>query len=351
MISICMIVKNEENILEDCLKQLYPIGYEIVIIDTGSIDGTREIASRYTDKVYNYSWNNDFAAARNFAISKASNEYIMMIDGDEIVVSCDKAGLEDTIHKHPDGIGRLLVISNYTRNGESYQTNSRISRLFSKELYHYEGRIHEQLEANETVTTGTVYDAPLHIHHGGYEGDIESRLKKTERNINLLLEELADKGDDPYILYQLGKSFYMREDYLTSCEWFGKALYFDLDPRLDYVQDMVESYGYALLNCEQYETAMGLLGVYDDFAVNADFVYLIGLIYMNNAMFTESIAEFIKATKMSIYKMDGVNSYRAYYNIGVIYECLGQADKAKAYYSKCGGYSLAISRIQEIQKL
>ena len=200
----------------------------------------------------------------------------------------------------------------------------------------------------EGVTAGTAYDVPIHIHHQGYEGDLETREKKTERNISLLLNELSDKGEDPYILYQLGKSYYMQEEYQKACEWFGKALYFDLDTRLEYVQDMVESYGYALLNSQQYEMAMQLLGVYDEFAVNADFVYLMGLIYMNNAKFTEAIGEFIKATRVKVYKMNGVNSYRAYYNIGVIYECLGRVDKARTYYEKSGDYEPARIRLKDM---
>lgn len=345
MVSICMIVKNEKDTLGACLEQLLPLGYEIVIADTGSTDGTKEIAMKYTHKVYDYCWNQDFAAARNFIISKADNDYILMIDSDEIIITCDKAGMEKLILNYPDGIGRLLIISEYSRGEEKYLTKSRISRLFSKKLYHYKGRIHEQVVPIEGVTAGTAYDVPIHIHHGGYEGDLETRQKKTERNINLLQNELSDKGEDPYILYQLGKSYYMQEEYQKACEWFGKALYFDLDTRLEYVQDMVESYGYALLNSQQYEMAMQLLGVYDEFAGNADFVYLMGLIYMNNAKFMEAIGEFMKATRMNEYKIDGVNSYRAYYNIGVIYECLGQRSKARAYYEKCGDYEPAIQRL------
>jgi tetratricopeptide (TPR) repeat protein len=182
------------------------------------------------------------------------------------------------------------------------------------------------------------------MHHEGYEGDLITRKKKTERNITLLRKQLKEEGDDPYILYQLGKSYYMQEEHQTACEWFEKALYFDLDPHLEYVQDMVESYGYALINSEQYETALQLSGVYNEFAVNADFVYLMGLIYMNNARFVDSIQEFIKATHMKEYKMDGVNSYRAFYNIGVIYECLNNPEEARKYYNKCGDYKPAKMR-------
>lgn len=347
MISICIIVKNEEKAIEECLKSLMPLEYETVVVDTGSIDRTREMALKYTDKVYDYEWRQDFSAARNFAVSKASNEYILMIDSDEKLISYDKKELEKLIHKYPDGIGRALVYNEYSRGNESFRIRDRFSKLFPKSKYHYEGRIHEQIVPKEGES-GVLYDIPLHLYHRGYDGDLETRRKKTERNISLLLKELEDKGDDPYILYQLGKSYYMQEDYPDACKAFEKAFYFDLDPRLEYVQDMVESYGYALLNSQQYETAMQLLGIYDEFAVSADFVFLMGLIYMNNARFTEAIGEFLKATRMSNYRMEGVNSYRAFYNIGVIYECLGVTEKARKYYRMCGNYEPALKRLSSI---
>lgn len=346
MVSICIITRNEEKNIEQCLKNLIPLEYEIVVVDTGSTDGTKDVVARYTDKIYDYPWNYDFSAARNFAISKAAHDYILMIDSDEILISSDKNRLEELILKYPDGLGRITIYNEFNRGNEKYRVKSRVSRLFPKKLYYYAGKIHEQIVPSVTVS-GITYDVPLYIKHGGYEGDLDLRRKKTERNISLLLKELEDKGEDPYILYQLGKAYFMQEDYPASCEAFGKALYFDLDPKLEYVQDMVESYGYALLNSQQYETAMQLIGVYDEFAVNADFVFLMGLIYMNNAKFTEAIGEFIKATRMKEYKTEGVNSYRAFYNIGVIYECLGVKDKAIKYYKMCGNYKPALTRLAE----
>lgn len=349
MLSVCIIVKNEEKLIEQCLKHLLLLEYEIIVVDTGSTDKTREVAFKYTDKVFDYPWHEDFAAARNYAISKASNDYVLMVDSDEILVSYDKKELEALIGKYPDGIGRLLIANEYIRNNEKYRVISRVSRLFSKNLYHYQGRIHEQIvPISKGSTAGIIYDIPLRVNHSGYDGNLEIRRKKTERNISLLKKELDERGDDPYILYQLGKAFYMQEDYLAACGVFDRALYFDLDPRLDYVQDMVESYGYAFLNSQQYEKAMQLMGVYDEFAVSADFVFLMGLIYMNNAMFNEAIGEFVKAAGMEVHRTEGVNSYRAFYNIGVIYECLGAVKKAIKYYEKCGNYEPALKRLANI---
>lgn len=84
-ISLCMIVKNEEAVLERCLDSIADLMDEIIIVDTGSTDRTREIAARYTSKIYDYKWTNDFSAARNFSFSKATMEYIYTADADEIL--------------------------------------------------------------------------------------------------------------------------------------------------------------------------------------------------------------------------------------------------------------------------
>ena len=82
-ISVCMIVKNEEKNLAACLDCLQGITDEIVIVDTGSTDATKEIAAKYTDKLYDFAWVDDFSAARNFAFSKATMDYIYSADADE----------------------------------------------------------------------------------------------------------------------------------------------------------------------------------------------------------------------------------------------------------------------------
>ena len=84
-ISLCMIVKNEEKILERCLDSVADLVDEIVIADTGSTDATREIARRYTEKVYDFPWTDDFSAARNFVFSRATREYIYSADADEVL--------------------------------------------------------------------------------------------------------------------------------------------------------------------------------------------------------------------------------------------------------------------------
>ena len=86
-LSLCMIVKDEEENLDNCLASVKDIVDEIVIVDTGSTDNTKQIAKKYTDKVYDYEWCYDFSKARNFSFDKATSEYIIWLDGDDIVPS------------------------------------------------------------------------------------------------------------------------------------------------------------------------------------------------------------------------------------------------------------------------
>ena len=89
-ISLCMIVKNEETHLARCLDSAAELVDEIIIVDTGSTDRTVEIASEYTSNVYSYPWKDDFSDARNYSFSKASKDYCMWIDADDILEETEK---------------------------------------------------------------------------------------------------------------------------------------------------------------------------------------------------------------------------------------------------------------------
>ena len=161
---------------------------------------------------------------------------------------------------------------------------------------------------------------------------------------------LKELGFYVYSCDEISKQLFMQEDYQKANEYFGEALYYDLNPQLVYVQDMVESYGNCLLEAKEYEIALNLLGVYEEFSVSTDFVFLAGLIYMNNGYLKEAICEFEKAASRKICKMEGINSYMAWYNIGVIYECTGNREKAIKYYRKCGKYKLAIDGLNRLKQ-
>lgn len=360
MISVCIIVKNEQENIEKCLLELQKTGFEIVVVDTGSTDHTKEVAQKYTDKVYDFEWCDDFAKAKNYAISKATYDYVMIIDSDEFVEQIDISALKELIKTRPYDVGRIRRRNIFTRQGLVNENQEWINRIFLKTKFHYEGSIHEQvtpLYGNSYQT----YQAPVVIRHSGYDLTEGQRKKKSKRNITLLEKELTllkrkeDHGSDrtsqiPYVLYQLGKSYYMAQEYEKAVEYFSEALSYDLNPHLEYVINMVQTYGYALINSGQAKKALLFENIYQEFGNTADFQFLMGLIYMNNARFEDAIEQFKLATLQKECSVVGVNSYSAYYNIGVIYECLGMLDEAKKYYLLCGDYEPAMRQIKKIER-
>lgn len=346
MISICIITKNEKEALKRCLDQLKGYPVELVVVDTGSTDGTLEMAGQYTETVYKFEWCNDFAKAKNYAVSKAKNDMVLVIDSDEYVRSINMDELAGQIKRFPKGVGRIERVNQICQNGEQRESREYINRLFDRRYYYYTGKIHEQITASdgqgyETYITSIVAD------HSGYLLTEAARQEKAQRNIRLLQEVLKDNGKDPYILYQLGKSYYMSGSYESACKYFSEALFFDLDPDLEYVIDLVDCYGYAMLNSGHATEALAYEGIYNEFGRRADFQFLMGLIYMNNERFEQAVCEFQKAAGQKECRMTGVNSYLANYNIGVIYECLGKKEQAVEYYTKCKGYAPAKERIDQ----
>lgn len=347
-LSVCIITKNESEKLKKCLEAVKGYGFEIVVVDTGSTDGTKEMAGAYTSKIYDFAWCDDFSAARNYAAEQAANEYILMLDSDEYVSQLDLEKLEAAVQKHPAGVGRIKRCNQVLQGNEIQISVEYISRLYSKKQCHYQGRIHEQIVCMDNEKTEMFYELPVTVEHDGYADSAESKRKKAERNIRLLLLDYQERPEDTYVLYQLGKSYYMMGDYEKAVEYFDIALGHDVNPKLEYVIDMVETYGYALLNSGRAGQALGLEGVYEEFGNSADFKLLMGLIYMNNQLFDLAVEEFLKATAYSSARTVGANSYLAYYNAGVIRECLGDVAQAKKYYQKCGDYGKARLRLEVI---
>lgn len=352
-ISVCIIARNEEKFIGECLRRLSCHDWEIIVVDTGSTDRTMEIARIYTPHVFNFHWMNDFSAARNYSISKASNDYILVVDCDEYLEQNESAtqliaSLPNLLSPKQAGMFHLTSPSADTDaapqgTGTAVPlVHEHVARFFHKKYIHYKGSIHEQLASMDGNPLEFI-PIPLTFYHVGYSTPAIKK-KKAVRNITMLEAELQANGANPYLLFQLGQSYFGLSDYEKALPYFEQALSMDVNEKETYVQIMVESYGYCLLNLKLYKRALELEGIYDIFSRTADFVFLMGLVYMNNAMFQEAVREFQKAASIPVCTVDGVNSYKAYYNIGVIYECLGKIQEALEYYDKCGAYELAIMR-------
>ena len=147
-ISLCMIVKNEELVLGRCLDSVKNLMDEIIIVDTGSTDKTKEIASLYTNKIYDFSWINDFAAARNFSFSKATKDYIMWLDADDILLYEDNKKLQQLKENLDTSVDMVIMRYNMSFDKDDkpiYSFNR--ERLLKRSCnYTWSGQVHEAID-------------------------------------------------------------------------------------------------------------------------------------------------------------------------------------------------------------
>lgn len=206
-ISLCMIVKNEEALLARCLDSLKDLMDEIIIVDTGSNDRTKEIAASYTDNVYDYQWTNDFAAARNFSFSKASMEYIYCADADEVLDEENRARFRDLkkVLLPEIDIVQMKYAGQLTYN-TAYNYDEEYRPKLYKRLrsFRFEGPVHEAV-----VTEPVVFDSDIRILH-------KPHGSHTDRDLRIF-RDIYGAPDAPHMPGRL-LSMYAKELFISGTD-------------------------------------------------------------------------------------------------------------------------------------
>lgn len=162
-ISVCMIVKDEEAVLGRCLDSLSGLADEIIIVDTGSRDATKQVAARYTDKIYDFQWIDDFAAARNESFTKATMEYIYVADADEVI---DEENRERFRILKQTLLPEIDIVQMKYANQLAYNTTYNFDVEYRPKLYkrlrtfRFVDPIHESV-----LLSPVVYDSEIVIRH------------------------------------------------------------------------------------------------------------------------------------------------------------------------------------------
>ena len=163
-ISLCMIVKNEQKNLDNCLRTVYDLVDEINIIDTGSADNTVDIASRYTDRIFFFDWINDFSAARNFSFSKATKDYILWLDADDIITEDNRKKFLLLKKKLTDNINYVLMKYHYDHDERGNVTYTQLmARLVKRrEEFKWSGAIHENIQTSGDYLISDIFITHTH---------------------------------------------------------------------------------------------------------------------------------------------------------------------------------------------
>lgn len=204
-ISLCMIVKNEERILARCLDSIADLVDEIIIVDTGSTDRTREVADRYTDKLFAFDWIDDFSAARNFAFSKASMEYIYSADADEVLDAENRERfrlLKETL------LPEIEIVQMKYANQLQFKTVYNYDEEYRPKLFKRLREFVWEAPIHETVRlTPLVFDSDISILHmaegshakrdlANFQRHCQAGYRPPKRLHNLYARELMMAGDE-----------------------------------------------------------------------------------------------------------------------------------------------------------
>lgn len=224
LLSIAMMVKNEEKFLERTLKALVPIKYdiscEIVIVDTGSEDDTVNIAKKYADKVVIEPWKNNFSYMRNISISHCSGEWVLVVDADEVLEN-PKGITEFFTNKLNKKYNAVAVaIKNITSDDDKNYIMGSLVRMFKKDSsLRYEGKIHEQAKYKGPVLKSNA----IFKHYGYNNNDYKLMIYKYERNLKLLEEQLRETPNDIYTLFQLAQTYSMAKKIKEALDLIRRA--------------------------------------------------------------------------------------------------------------------------------
>lgn len=218
-LSACLIVKNEEAYLEACLASLKGLVDEIVVVDTGSTDGTLEIAKRHGAKIGHTEWNADFAAARNVSLGLATGDWILWIDADEVLTPDSKEKIFNALMR-PHFAGFSIPIVNFVSDeSEAEQFVHAPVRLFQRlPGVQFSGKIHEQVTPSlesYRLPYATIEGATI-LHYGYKPSVVESRAK-LERTLSILESELKEDPGNSFQWFNLANTF-------ASAERFEEAV-------------------------------------------------------------------------------------------------------------------------------
>ena len=204
-LSICLIVKNEERFLAQCLKSIQAVATQIVVVDTGSTDRTVEIAREFDAEVHSFQWCDDFAAARNAALEHATGDWILMLDADEELPLAQHKNLLADLGQNEALAVRLPLIN----QGLEAEGRNFVPRLFRNAPgIFFIGRIHEQffpsIAANAKIWGLTSVLGTAELLHHGYTKELVRDRNKVARNLKLLQEAVREFPTDANLMMNFG---------------------------------------------------------------------------------------------------------------------------------------------------
>ncbi|MGO4540134.1 glycosyltransferase [Paenibacillus sp. 2TAB19] len=364
LLSLCMIVRDEEKRLGRCLDSVQHAVDEIIIVDTGSSDRTIEIARSYGAKVLRREWTESFADARNESIREASGQWILWMDADEVLREGDGEKLRMYVQQSEEDV-LLLELFNYYGDGEADESQVYMlahHRLFrNRRGFSFVHAIHEQLTSEEVVLSQSELKLlPIRVYHFGYLEEVAAEKRKFERNMKLLQKEKASNSDNLWMDYHIAGEYYRVGQYKDAFRHTNAAILRflaggKLPPSVFYHMK------YAILTATgSYSGAWP--GIEKAIALYPEYVdlhFYKGVILYMGKRYAEALETFRHCLKLGDscnlhLNKRGAGSFYSQYYIGRCYEEMGAEELARAAYllavAQYPAFGEAKERLNELER-
>ncbi len=335
-VSLCMIVKNEEKVLDRCLKNVRDFADEIVIVDTGSEDKTKKIAGEYTDKIYDFPWTDDFAAARNYALDHGSSDYLMWLDADDIVPKESVrrlCALKEELPADTDVVMMPYAVE-FDEEGKAVFSYYRERIVRNKRNLRFKGKVHEAIPI-----CGKIFYADISVEHRKiFCGDSARNLR--------IYQKMEKNGEtmDSRSLYYYGRELLFHGQYEKGKEIFRRFLERKdgwLENRIDATRQMA----YCCYGLKQEENALKALlcGLAYD-VPRGETCCDLGRHFFDRERYEEAIYWYKQAfhAKKACYSgafiQEDCYGFLPAISLCVIYDRLGQKEEAKRYNDLAGTF-------------
>lgn len=315
-ISLCMIVKNEEKNIVNCLNRAFEVVDEAIIVDTGSIDKTKEILEeKYAQdsrvKIIEYFWENDFAKGRNKSLEYATGDWILVLDADERIF-CNRERLEDFLESRED---KAYIIPIYNIMDRTNITiSSTMVRLYKNNNPIYRGAIHEQIFVDGKCYIADIIDGDIcKIYHYGYAGSVFKEKEKQDRNMDIIKIQIEENSKVPFHWYNKGVMEMCQGNYDVAIDDFIKSHELADGARMAFHNDLVIRLLQCMLMEKKYKMAIEFVKIVANDPIIGqipDIYYYWGIAHANIKNYLLAVKNFKKAVNMGEYEK-GVTKYGA----------------------------------------